>query len=181
MQVRLAPFYSLSYRKTLGIWDLVHRIINNLACNFQTSSALFASTIYDKIYSFRTLFRSKSKKDELASHIGHEMLLAVENNVDNDHLRDELVKFAMPRQGPVTYSDVKDVFPWVTKHEHRKTRLEHVIRENNFGDDNKIFRRERVSEVELKGIVKFLLRHDNVQDVAFGARIYKMEDSSENF
>ena len=38
-----------------------------------------------------------------------------------------------------------------------------------------------MSEVELKGIVKFLLRHDNVQDVAFGARIYKMEDSSENF
>ena len=47
--------------------------------------------------------------------------------------------------------------------------------------DNKIFRCERVPEVELKGIVKFLLKCDNAQDVAFGARTYKIEDSSENF
>ena len=36
-------------------------------------------------------------------------------------------------------------------------------------------------EIEVKDIVKFLMRNDNVQDLAFGARTHNIEDTNEDF
>ena len=80
--------------------------------------------------------------------------------MDNSFLRKELVRFSIPCTR-TKYNDIKDVFPWVSRCMFTKIRMENFIRDNELFVDSSPLITCKVTEIEVKDLVKFLMRNDN--------------------